>query len=98
MRILSYNSRGMGGTSKKNALKRLFNNQKASIIMIRETMLEGDKAEATFKEILKSWEVEILDVVGHSRGLITTWSPTLKKIESRKLASAIKVKLQDQNT
>ena len=61
-------------------------------------MLEGDRAEATFKGILKNWEVESLDVVGHSRGLITAWSPTLKNIESRKLDSTIKVKLQDQNT
>ena len=40
--------------------------------------------------------MEILDVVGHSGGLITTLSPTLKNIESRKMASMIEVKIQDQ--
>ena len=39
--------------------------------MIQETMLEGTKAEAIIKEILKNWEVDIPDAIGHLRGLIT---------------------------
>ena len=66
--------------------------------MIQETMIEGDRDEATFKGILKNWEVESLDAVGHSRGLITTWSPTMAKIESRNMESVLETKLKDQET
>ena len=53
MLILSYNSRGMRGASKKNALKRLFNNHKASVIMIQEKMLKGNRVESIIKGLLK---------------------------------------------
>ena len=59
-------------------------------------MLDGTKAEAIIKEILKNWEVESLDAVAHLGGLITSWSPSLLKTDSRKLDSAIKTKLIDQ--
>ena len=59
-------------------------------------MLEGTKAEAIIKEILKNWEVESLDAEDHSGGLITAWSSTLLKIDSRKLDLAIETKLIDQ--
>ena len=61
----------MGGTSKKNALKRLFNNHKASVIMLQETMLAGKRAKEIIRGLLKNWEMESLDAVGHSGGLIT---------------------------
>ena len=84
MLIVSFNSRGIGGP-KKNSLKRLFNNLKPSVIMIQETMLEGSKVETLIKEILKYWEVERLDAVGHLGGLITTWSQDLLKTDSKKM-------------
>ena len=40
--------------------------------------------------------MESLYIDGHSRGLITTWSSTLNKIDSRKLDSVLETKLHDQ--
>ena len=61
-------------------------------------MLEGSKADAIIKEILKDLEVEILDVEGHLGGLIKAWSLVLDKIASRKLDSIIETKLNDKET
>ena len=98
MLIVSFNSRGLGGPQKKISLKRLFNNLKPSVIMLQETMLEGSKARTVIKEILKDWEVESLDAVGLSGGLITAWSPSLLKTNSKKMESALETKLLNKET
>ena len=59
-------------------------------------ILEGKTTEEIIIGLLKNWEVESLDAVGHSGGLITAQSPALKKIESRNLDYVIETKLQDQ--
>ena len=49
MLILSYNVRGMGGTSKLISLSRIVDLTKPKVVAFQETMLEGGKA----KEVLK---------------------------------------------
>ena len=98
MMIISFNTRGLGRPQKKTSLKRLCNNLKPSVIMLQETMFEGSKAESIIKELLKDWEVESVDSVGLSGGLLTAWSPALLKIDSKKLESALETKLFDKET
>ena len=43
-------------------------------------MLEGIKAEEIVKEIVRDWEMESIDVDGHSRGIVIAWSPVLHQI------------------
>ena len=90
--------KSLGWPQKKKSLKRLFNNLKPTVIMIQETMMEGSKAKIVIKYTLKDWEVESLDAVGLSRGLITAWSPTLLKIDSKKMESTLETKILDKET
>ena len=98
MIIVSLNSRGLGGAQRKKSLKQLFNNLKPTVIMIQETILEGLKAKTIFKDTLKDWEVESLDAVGLSGGLITAWSLAFLKTDSKKMESTLETKLLDKDT
>ena len=66
--------------------------------MIQEQMLEVKRVEQIIRGLLKNWEVESLDAVGKLGGLITAWSLTLKKFESKNLDSVIETKLHHQET
>ena len=77
MLILSYNVRGLGGSPKLAALCRILELNKAKVVALQETMSEGRKAKEALKTCLRDWQMETLDVEGHSGGMVTTWSPDI---------------------
>jgi hypothetical protein len=52
MIVISLNVRGVGGAPKFLALKRLFDLVKPDIVMIQETMVDGNKAREVFSKII----------------------------------------------
>jgi hypothetical protein len=48
MIVISLNVRGVGGAPKSLSLKRLFDLVKPYIVMIQETMVDGNKAREVF--------------------------------------------------
>ena len=72
MLILSYNVRGLRGTSKLTALQRLITLRKPKIIALQETMTEGDKAKEALSGFLKDWRMEAINAKGPSGGLLTS--------------------------
>jgi exonuclease III len=50
MIVISLNVRGVGGAPKSLALKRLFDLVKPDIVMIQETMVDGNKAREVFSK------------------------------------------------
>ena len=55
MKILSINIRGLGAVPKKFSLKWLITTMSPSVILIQETMTEGNKVEEMVKECIKDW-------------------------------------------
>ena len=80
MKILSINIRGLGAEPKKITLKRLITTMSPTVILLQETMTEGNKAARIVKECIKDWGMTSTDADGHSRGTLTAWSPALKMI------------------
>jgi hypothetical protein len=71
MIILSFNCRGLANPSKKLAIKRLVDLHQPSVLLLQETMMEGEKTMLTLSFSLLGWDFSATDVIGHSRGLIT---------------------------
>ena len=49
----------------------MINNLKPSVILVQETMSEGNKAYEIVDSFLKDWSFAHINADGHSRGLIT---------------------------
>jgi len=77
MIILSLNLRGFGSPTKLASLKRLLQQIKPNIVLLQETLIEGDKAKNLFFQCLPHWNVGAIDSIGRSRGLLTSWNPSL---------------------
>ena len=95
MKILSLNVRGLGATSKKNALKRLLANTRPTILLLQETMTEGRKAEEIIKEFLGDWEMERIDAEGHSGGTLIAMNPTVRIIYVNHYGSTLGTEVED---
>lgn len=74
MIILSLNMRGIGGTLKQQALKRMFFVYKPDVVMIQESMRSRSKAIEIFSSISKGWKSCSIDAEGLSKGLVTGWN------------------------
>jgi hypothetical protein len=77
MIILSFNCRGLANPSKKLSIKRLVDLHQPYVLLLRETMMEGEKTMLTLFFSLLGWDFSATDVIGHSRGLITRWHTKL---------------------
>ena len=80
MKILSINIRGLGEVPKKVTLKQLITTMSPTVLLIQETMTEGNKAEEMVKECIKDWGMMSSDAYGHSGGTLTASSPAPKMI------------------
>ena len=98
MLILSYNVRGLGGAPKLAALSRILDLKRPKVVALQETMTEGGRAKDTLKTHLRDWEMKTLDAEGHSRGLLTTWSPAIVCHNKNKFKDAIGTELEDLET
>lgn len=98
MIILSLDVWGVGGNLKKNALKRLITLSRPDVILLQETMCNGEKAVEFVKLWLKDWAFCSFDSKGLSGGLLSAWSPKLKTISSSLFPSGILLDLLDSDS
>jgi hypothetical protein len=92
MIVLSLNVCGVGGASKRLALKRLFNVYSPDVIMLQETMCPGTKAIEVMSPFFFKWNFSCLDVNGFSSGLLTTWNHSINVISTSLLPTGILMK------
>ena len=70
MLVLSFNTRGLGSSSKIKALKRMIVSLKHTIILLQKTMMEGTKVKEVLEPWLKDWNFAYIISDGQSGGLI----------------------------
>jgi exonuclease III len=82
MIFLTLNCRGMDNPSKKLVVKRLVDNIKPSIIMLQETMTDGEKITQELSKLLRNWDFYFIDAIGRSGGNVTDGinAPSLSQI------------------
>jgi len=56
MILISFNTRGLGGTHKKNALIRIFSVNNKDVLFLKETMLKEETARHIIMSTLQGWE------------------------------------------
>jgi hypothetical protein len=67
---------GLGAPQNLLPLRDYLQQIKPDIVLLQETLIEGDKAKNLFFQCLPHWNVVALDSIGRSRGLLTGWNPT----------------------
>jgi len=75
MILSTINLRGLGGSPKFSALRRLFLLLHPDLVLVQETMSEGHKACQLFLKLFPGWEVYAIDASGRSGGLLYIWNP-----------------------
>ena len=70
MIILSMNIRGVRGAPKLRALRRIFEIVRPDVILIQETTTLASRACRFFLNILRVWEVLVIDLVGYLGGIM----------------------------
>ena len=98
MKILSINIRGLGAVPKKVALKRLITTMSSTVLLIKETLTKGNKAEEMVKECIKDWGMMSNDADGHLGGTLIAWSPALKMISVQIFETTMGTVLEDSET
>jgi len=93
MKVLSFNSIGVGGAPKIQPLKRLVLVSNLDIIMVQNKMCSVVKAKEVFSSFLWEWSFCAIDSMGFSRGLIYAWSPKIKYVQVETIPSIIVVDL-----
>jgi hypothetical protein len=73
MIFLTLNCRGLANPSNKLAIKRLIETLKPSIILLQETMIDGEKVIQELSKFMIGWEFSYIDAIGRSSGNITGW-------------------------
>ena len=95
MKVLSLNIRKLGAIPKKLALKRLLAITRPTVLLLQETMIEGQNAEEVVKECIKDWGMTSSDSDGHSGGTLTAWSHALNLISIKRFGTVIGTELED---
>ena len=78
MKVLSWNSTGVGKPSKLAALRDLINQEKPEIILLQETK-QGDLEMKTIMEKMKHYGGTLSESRGASGGLATLWNHSIWK-------------------
>jgi len=73
--VASLNVRGVSGSSKYLALKRLIELVKLDVLLIQETMVGVDKARSLFVKLLPHWYFCGVDSTRLSGGILSAWNP-----------------------
>jgi hypothetical protein len=97
MKFLSFNAREVGGSLKQLALKWLVLSHSPAVILIQEIVVDGARARSVFEPWMKSCSFYIVDIEGHSRGLIIGWSPSFNAFSVSALNSTIFVHMEDKS-
>jgi hypothetical protein len=75
MIVISLNVRRVRGAPKFLSLKRMFDPVKPYIIMIQETMVNGNKARVVFSKLLPLCDFCAMDSKGLSGGILFSSNP-----------------------
>ena len=98
MIILSMNIRGVGGTHKILALRRVCELVRPDVLLIQETMVSVDKALEVFSKVLGRWYMCAVDANGFSGGFLSAWNPNLALFDVYKSTAGIMLKGQVSNS
>jgi hypothetical protein len=69
MKCMSFNCRGLVGSLKKPALKRVIFSEHPDVLLLQETLGEGEEVKSRLELLLPGWKFETLDALGRSGGL-----------------------------
>jgi len=82
MKVMSFNCRGLAGPKKKSALKRVLTLEHPDVILLQETLGEGDIIKEHLESWFTGWSFVTLDVRGRSGGLAVGWRTSALKVIS----------------
>jgi hypothetical protein len=75
MILLSLNIRGIGGSLKAVAFRRLLDRVRPDIIFLQETLVQEQKARGFLHNFRPSWVSCVVNSLGSSGGLLVSWDP-----------------------
>jgi exonuclease III len=75
MILLSLNIRGIGGSLKAAAFRRVLDTTLPNIIFLQETMVTDIQARSFAFRFRPSWDICAVNAVGTSGGLLVMWDP-----------------------
>lgn len=96
MKILSWNTRGLGDKSKRLAVKRSITRLNSDLVLIQETK-KIDIDQLLIKELWSSKNIgwSFVDTIGKSRGILTMWDESnIVIVEVLKGGYSLSVKCQ----
>jgi len=74
MKCVSFNCRGLVGPLKRPMLKRVIKSEHHDVLMLQETLGEGEEVKTRLKCLLPGWKFETLYAMGRSGGLALGWN------------------------
>ena len=95
MKTLSINIKGLGTVPKKVSVKLLITTMSPTVLLIQETMTEGNKAKEMVKECIKDWGMTSSDADDHSGGTLIALSLALKMISFHRFETTLGIELED---
>jgi exonuclease III len=94
MKIMSFNCRGLANPHKKLTLKRVVINDHPDVILLQDTLGDGEVVQAALETMFPGWAFITSDVRGRSGGLVVGWnSKTVKILNSWGLDSCLGIEL-----
>jgi exonuclease III len=75
MILFSLNIRGIGGSLKAVAFRRVLDDVRPDIIFLQETLVEDCKARAFLQVFRPTWVACAVSSLGTSGGLLVAWDP-----------------------
>jgi len=82
MKVMSFNCRGLAGPKKKSALKRVLTLEHPDVILLQETLGDGDIIKDRLESWLSGWSFVTLDARGRSGGLAVGWKTSVMKVNT----------------
>jgi exonuclease III len=90
MKCCSFNCKGLASPLKRPALKRVIDFEHPDILLLQETLGEGEEVSSRLSSLLPGWKFETLDSFGRSGGLAIGWNTrSIKFINSWGFESGI---------
>ena len=50
------------------------------LLFLQKTMLSDDKAHFSIGNLVKDWDISVVDLEGHSSGILCAWNPCVIKV------------------
>ena len=80
MKVLSFKCRGLAGSQKISALRRVVEIDQPEIMLLQDTLGVGLEVKAKLESWFGGWCFETLDVRGRSGGLAIDWNTRCVKV------------------